>query len=98
MSKTVYSSPSGKGSDLCSIMLLLTLIYGSADVSQVEALRNYRDKVLMQNYVGRTFVDFYYSNVGISAGKSMVNFISNNARFAIPAIKKSLDTLLEKNS
>ena len=96
--KFQYDSPTGRGSDLCSAMLLLATVYGSINVLQVEALRNYRDNVLMQNFVGRTFVDIYYSDTGISAGKSVVNFISTKARFAIPTIKKSLDTIVEGNS
>ena len=62
--------------------------------TQIEALRQYRDKVLMQNFFGRTLVDFYYSGVG----ESIAHFIKNRARFAIPLIRKSLDSIVEKNS
>ena len=38
-----------------------TYAYGSADAPQVEALRRFRDQVLMRGLVGRLFVGAYYA-------------------------------------
>ena len=69
-----------------------TAVYGNAHAPQVEALREFRDNVLMQNKMGRAFVNFYYSG----AGEKTANFIKEHLPSAIPPIRKGLDTLVEK--
>jgi len=66
-------------------------VYGGGDVEQVNVLREYRDKVLMQDEVGRRFVQWYYNG----GGERMADFIRNRARFLIPIIRKELDYIVE---
>ncbi|MBI2045589.1 hypothetical protein HYT23_06025 [Candidatus Pacearchaeota archaeon] len=73
---------------------IATTVYGDPNAPQVEALRNYRDNVLMKNFILSKLVDFYYSG----AGESIANFISTRARFTIPLIKRGLDKIVENNS
>ena len=69
-----------------------TAVYGNSHAPQVEVLREFRDNVLMQNKMGRAFVNFYYSG----AGEKTANFIKEHLPSAIPPIRKGLDTLVEK--
>ena len=41
---------------------IATAAFGSSMESQVELLRNFRDHFLLQNRIGRSFVDFYYTH------------------------------------
>ena len=71
-----------------------TTVYGDGNAPQVEALRQFRDEVLMRSRLGGAFVGFYYSG----AGRNTANFIENHLPFAIPAIRRGLDALVEKYS
>ena len=71
-----------------------TAVYGNPEAPQVEALRQFRDDVLMQNPVGRAFVNFYYSG----AREMTANFIRQHTPSAIPPIRKGLDLLVETYS
>jgi hypothetical protein len=69
-----------------------TAVYGDINAPQVQALRDFRDNVLMNNKMGRAFVNFYYSG----AGEKTANFIKEHLPSAISPIRKGLDTLVEK--
>jgi hypothetical protein len=71
-----------------------TAVYGNANAPQVEALREFRDNVLMQSKVGKAFVNFYYGG----AGEKTANFIREHLPSAISPIKKGLDRLVERYS
>lgn len=43
-----------------SSCFIATAIYGDPSCSEVRALRNYRDEVLLPNLVGKKFIAFYY--------------------------------------
>ncbi|HQB09075.1 MAG TPA: hypothetical protein PLW37_04330 [bacterium] len=47
-----------KKKDFCYIA---TMVYGSYDAKEVTVLRRYRDEVLLKNWFGGIFVDFYYA-------------------------------------
>jgi len=67
-----------------------TVVYLSVTAPQVEALRDYRDNVLMKSSVGRAFVDFYYSG----AGEKTADFIKRQLPSTIPLIRRGLDRLV----
>ncbi|MBU3941895.1 MAG: hypothetical protein KKF74_03205 [Nanoarchaeota archaeon] len=71
-----------------------TAVYGDRSAHQVEVLREFRNNVLMQSGVGRTFVDFYYSG----AGRKTADFIREHLPSTIPAIRRGLDVLVERYS
>ena len=71
-----------------------TAVYKDRNAPQVEALREFRDNVLMQDPVGKLFVDFYYGG----AGKRAASFIREHLASAIPAIRKGLDVLVGRYS
>jgi hypothetical protein len=69
-----------------------TVVYGNANAPQVQALRGFRDTVLMQSAPGRAFVNFYYSG----AGKQTANFVKNNLPTTIPVLRKGLDLFVSQ--
>ncbi|RJQ17604.1 hypothetical protein C4573_01340 [Candidatus Woesearchaeota archaeon] len=71
-----------------------TAVYGDRNAPQVNALREFRDTVLMNSVAGRAFVDFYYSGVG----KKTAGFIKKHLPSTIPAIRRGLDALVERYS
>ena len=71
-----------------------TVVYGDINAPQVEALRGFRDNVLMQSELGKTFVNFYYSG----AGEKTANLIKKHLPSTIPSIRKGLDALIERYS
>ena len=73
---------------------IATVVYGSPYAPEVQVLRNFRDEVLMQNPVGRRFVDFYYSG----AGERAANFVRERVPSSIPLIRSGLDLLVERYS
>jgi hypothetical protein len=64
-----------------------TKVYGNPQASQVQALRQIRDKTLMPNPVGRKFVDWYYSGNGKRAAK----FIGEKMPCLVSPIRAGLD-------
>lgn len=66
-------------------------VYGGGDVEQVRILREYRDNVLMQDEIGRRFVEWYYNG----GGDKIASFIEKKARFLMPIIRKGLDVIVE---
>jgi len=48
----------------------------------------------MEHFLGRRFVDFYYSG----AGKRTADFIKEHLPSAIPLIRKGLDALVDRYS
>ena len=71
-----------------------TAVYGDRNAPQVEALREFRDNVLMQDPMVKVFVAFYYGG----AGKRTANFIREHLPSTIPAIRKGLDVLVGRYS
>lgn len=71
-----------------------TAVYGNSEAPQVQALRDFRDNILMEYPIGRRFVDFYYSGVG----RRTANFVSEQAPSAIPIIRRGLDALVDRYS
>ena len=85
---------SGEGNDLnaeptTKKCFIATTVYGDENAPQVEKLRQIRDQVLMKNYAGRKFVEFYYSG----AGEKTADFIEDKTPFLIPVIRKGLDII-----
>lgn len=70
-----------------------TVVYGREDAPEVQTLREVRDKVLMQSYFGRKFVDFYYSGFG----EKTAQVIKDRIPSAIPLIRRGLDHIVEKH-
>lgn len=73
---------------------IATAVYGDANAPQVEALRGFRDNVLMWNALGKTVVDFYYGG----AGKRTADFLRKHLSSTIPIIRRGLDILVERCS
>lgn len=73
---------------------IATAVYGGPNAPQVQTLKEFRDDVLMQSSLGRALVSFYYSG----AGEKAADFIKNHLPQAIPAIRRGLDSLVEKYS
>jgi len=79
---------SGQGGDC----FIATAVYGNAHAPEVEALRGFRDNTLMQSPAGPAVVRFYYSG----AGKRAAHYIKTKLPALIPAIRKSLDFLVDR--
>ncbi|MFH1307251.1 MAG: CFI-box-CTERM domain-containing protein [archaeon] len=73
---------------------IASTVYGDRNAPQVQALRKFRDEVLMNSSAGRSFVSFYYSG----AGEKTAEFIENHLPSTIPTIRKSLDFLVSRIS
>ena len=73
---------------------IATAVYGNPEAPQVQALRDFRDNILMEHPLGRKFVDFYYSG----AGKRTADFVSEHVPSAIPMIRRGLDALVDRYS
>lgn len=71
-----------------------TAVYGDKNVPQIQTLRQFRDNILMQNSLGRTFVDFYYGG----AGKKTADFVREHLPSTLPLIRKGLDCLVDRYS
>lgn len=77
-----------------SACFIATAVYGDENAQQVQALRNYRDKVMMESYSGRSFVKLYYGGLG----EFLSYFIAKKTPRSIPLIKKGLDLFVENFS
>ena len=88
---SVYRSPMDAYGNL-EECFIATAVYGDANAPQVQALRNFRDEVLMQNAAGKAFVAFYYSGMG----EKTAEFIKGHFPSSIPVIRKSLDYVVAK--
>ena len=84
----------GRITDLNGGCFVATAVYGNPDAPQVQALRDFRDEVLMQHPLGRRAVNFYYSG----AGQRAADFIRDQVPSAILPIRKGLDFLVQKYS
>jgi len=69
-----------------------TAVYRDVNAPQVQVLREFRDEVLKNNYLGKAFVNFYYSG----AGKTTANFIKKYIPFTIPEFRKCLDAVVDR--
>ncbi|MFA6088403.1 MAG: CFI-box-CTERM domain-containing protein [Candidatus Woesearchaeota archaeon] len=69
-----------------------TVVYGNINAPEVQILREFRDEVLVKNYLGRKFVSFYYGGTG----EKTANFIRKHVPYLIPTIKKGLDFIVQK--
>ena len=67
-----------------------TCVYGDYDAPQVLVLRQWRDQVLCQSHLGRSFVRFYYA-----VSPRLVRAIGNRRWFSIPT-RFALDRLVRK--
>ena len=67
-----------------------TAVYEDVNAPQVKTLREIRDQVLMNNYLGEKFVKFYYSG----AGKQIANFVNEQLPSTKPVIRKGLDIIV----
>jgi hypothetical protein len=54
-----YAGPEGRIEKLC---VVATAAYGSPLEEKVGVLRDFRDRILMKNPMGKKFVDFYYAH------------------------------------
>ncbi len=71
-----------------------TAVYGDVNAPQVQTLRDFRDNVLMENFLGRKLVNFYYGG----AGEKTADFIKNHLHSSVPLIRKGLDVLVQRYS
>jgi len=69
-----------------------SVVYGDENAPEVETLRQIRDNSLAENYLGKRFINFYYSG----AGEKAAQIIKDNIPFTIPLIRKSLDLIVQK--
>ncbi len=86
--------PEEKGKGCCAACVIYAGMSGSVnggEVEQLEVLREYRDNVLMQDEIGRRFVDWYYNG----GGEKMAEFVRGRGKFLVPIIKKGLDFIVE---
>ena len=67
-----------------------TVVYGSQDASQVQALREFRDMCLVRNAVGRALIRAYYGGVGVG----LAGYVKRHAAFALPPVRSVLDRLV----
>ncbi len=82
----------GEGTPSKSVCFIATVVYGSINAPETEAIRSYRDNVLMRSNVGRKFIYLYYSGLG----ERIAYFIREKIPESIPAIKRCLDHLVER--
>lgn len=75
---------SSQNSSNSSDCFIATAVYGSEKYYNIEILQNYRDEVLLTNYLGRTFVNIYYT-----ISPPIANLISKR-----PLIKKIIRVIL----
>lgn len=75
--------------DLIDQCFVATAVYGNRNAPEVNALRGFRDYVLMKNPIGETIVQLYYSGIG----KKAANLIKTRTPSLIPTIRKGLDYL-----
>jgi len=75
-----------------SACFIATAVYGDINAPEVQVLRNFRDRVLMESELGRKLIDFYYSGTG----ERTADFIKKQVPSVIPAIKKGLDYLVNR--
>ncbi len=73
---------------------IATTVYGNRNHPNVNVLRQFRDEVLNQNPLGRTFVTAYYSGLG----KKAAEMIEQRIPTVIPLIKVGLDYLVDHYS
>lgn len=71
---------------------IATEVYGDVNAPEVQKLREYRDEVLMNSWLGRNLVNFYYSG----AGKRIAYLLGRDWRQTIPTIRRGLDYVIEK--
>jgi hypothetical protein len=76
--------------DTCFIA---TEVYGDRDAPEVKALRTYRDNTLRKNWLGRGFIEFYYSGFGKKTAHLIGKF-----PFTKKAIRRGLNLFVERIS
>lgn len=70
---------------------IASVVYGNEYAYEVNVLREYRDNVLMQDELGKKFVEWYYNG----GGEKMAEFIRGKEKLLIPIIRKGLDFVVE---
>lgn len=70
---------------------IATEIYGDINAKEVKALRKFRDNFLSKNYLGKKFIDFYYSGFGKRTAHLIGKF-----PFTKNTIKKGLNFMIFK--
>lgn len=73
------------------ICFIATVVYGDVNAPQVEALRNYRDDVMMRSLAGRKMIELYYSGLG----ERVAYFVRDKIPRTTPTIKRCLDCFIE---
>ena len=89
--KRIYSRPSKVVQPM--VCFIATAAYGTADASQVQVLRDFRDEILMQSSVGRWLVKAYY-NVSPPIAKAIA--YSENAKAMVRSALRPLVVWYEK--
>ena len=75
--------------DVKDFCWVATVVYGGDEnAQQVCILRNFRDEVLSQHFLGKVFIRFYYAGVG----KWLADHLPE---WAVPPIRACLDKLVE---
>lgn len=75
-----------------SICFIATVVYGDVNAPQVEALRNYRDDVMMRSPMGRGLIELYYNGLG----EGVAYFMRDKAPELIPLARRCLDCFIER--
>jgi DNA-directed RNA polymerase subunit RPC12/RpoP len=73
---------------------IATVVYGDKSAASVQALRGFRDRVLIKSAAGQTFINFYYSG----AGRKVAKIIKEHVPSLVPVIRKGLDVLVDRYS
>ncbi len=71
---------------------IATTVYGDENTPEVLVLRDFRDHVLMESWLGRKVVDVYYGGVG----ERIAELIRGRFPSAVPAIRNRLENLVGK--
>jgi hypothetical protein len=65
---------------------IATAVYGAPDANEIVLLKDFRDKILIKNIIGRIFINIYYF-----VSPPVANFITNK-----PKTKRLVKNLLIK--
>lgn len=69
---------------------IATAVYGDYNAPEVKFLRNIKDDKLNNYFIGRKFIDFYYSG----AGEKAAEYIQHKIPWAIPIIRTGLNIFI----
>jgi len=81
-----------KGTKSTKDCFIATAVYGDINAKEVIVLRRYRDEKMSSTFLGKIFIQFYYSGTG----KTIGILISTQLDCMIPLLKSILDNLVSR--